>query len=304
MPRGFPSINLIGWAALGSLSVAAYAWGGVWAALPPALAASLFANGCILILHEGVHGGLARSRALNDLAGQLIGGLLLTPFTAYRAVHLSHHGMLASDDDLEIWPYVSVAVPRWIRVACVLTELTAPLLFYPVIYYRAFRSKRVPARWKRSILVEATLISGVGALVVALVASTGTWSALIFAYLLPAGIAALIQSWRKLVRHLGLFGSEITTLTRTIYPSSALERLYCLLLLNEPYHAPHHLDAKAEWRTLPERARELLHGDDPAARRNIHASYLVAIPEMLSNVWNPRIGPQWAEGDASGAPRQ
>ena len=43
------------------------------------------------LIHEASHHLLSRSIWLNELAGNLAGWMLLTPLSAYRAFHLTHH---------------------------------------------------------------------------------------------------------------------------------------------------------------------------------------------------------------------
>jgi fatty acid desaturase len=273
---------------------AALVRGSVWLAVPLVLIASHFIHGLLIGFHEATHGLLRRSRRFNEFDGILIGVLSLMSFSLYRAAHQKHHAHLATERDEELWPFVHPEKPRWLRILAAFLELTAGLLFTPFLFLRAFLRAGSPIRSKkvrRRIWAELALIVAVWIGILAAVAHWHAWTYFVWMYLVPAGIAANLQSWRKYIEHVGLTGSTVNSATRNIVSESWLGRLVAFTLLHEPYHGVHHQHAGLPHAELPQFAAEL----QPASpdERSPFPSYRRAFVDLLRSLADPRVGGQW-----------
>jgi fatty acid desaturase len=266
----------------------------VWLAVPLVLIASHLMHGALVGFHEASHGLLTRSRRLNEVDGIILGVLSFTSFSLYRAGHQSHHAQLASERDEELWPFVHPAMPRWGRVLAAFLELTAGLLFTPFLFLRAFLRTGSPIRSKkvrRRIWAELALMVVVWIGILIAVTYWHAWRYFLWMYLVPAILAANLQSWRKYIEHVGLAGSTVNSSTRSIVAQGWLGRLVAFTLLHEPYHGVHHKYAGLPHAELPQLASELL----PTApeERLPYRSYRHALLDLLRSLADPRVGAQW-----------
>ncbi len=110
-------------------------------------------------------------------------------------------------------------------------------------------------------------------------------------YLVPAIIAANLQSWRKYIEHVGLDGNTVNSSTRSIVAEGPLGRLVSFSLLHEPYHGVHHKRSGLPHAELPQYAADL----QPVAveERPPFRSYRHALVDLLRNLPDPRVGAQW-----------
>ncbi len=269
-----------------------YGW--MWtAALLVAVAAHLM-HGALIGFHEASHGLLRKNRFQNELDGVTIGLVSFVPFTLFRVIHQTHHAHLTGVKDEEFWPLVDPTVPVWQRRLAAFFELFFGLFYTPVIFLRAFLRKgtriRNP-RVRRRIWWEI-----IGSIITWTVISvTATiwhfWPHVIFVYLLPAFIAANLQSWRKYVEHVGLTGGSVNGITRNIVAPGFLGRLIDFSLLHETYHGVHHQNAGLAHPQLPSRAADLApnNADDVPPFPN----YWSAVRHLIPTLKNPHVGPQW-----------
>src|ERR1700726_4047498 len=266
----------------------------IWLAVPLILVASHLMHGALVGFHEASHGLLTRSRRLNEVDGIILGVLSFASFSLYRAAHQSHHAQLATERDEELWPFVHPGMPRWGRVLAAFLELTVGLLFTPFLFLRAFLRTGSPIRNKkvrRRIWAELALMVIVWIGIVSAVTYWHEWRYFLWMYLVPAILAANLQSWRKYIEHVGLAGSTGDTSPRRIVAHGWLGRLVALTLLHEPYHGVHHKHAGLPHAELPQLASELL----PTApeERSPYRSYRHALLDLLRSLADPRVGAQW-----------
>lgn len=275
---------------------AAVWFGSIWLALPLVLVTAHFMHGVLIGFHEASHGLLRKRRRLNEFDGLLIGVFSFLPFSLYRAVHQQHHIHLATERDVELWPFVLPTVPRWARISAALAELTLGLFYSPFVFLRVFvgskpivRSQKV----RRRIWQELALSAAVWSVLLAAIALFGLWKYFIWMYLVPGMLAANIQNWRKYIEHVGLMGSTVNSSTRTIVPRSWFGRVFAHTLLHEPYHGVHHEDASLPHHVLPQFTDVLTpkHVDDLTP----FMSYRQALPHLIRNLGNPRVGAQWRD---------
>ena len=265
-----------------------------WLSVPLVLTASHLMHGMLIGFHEASHGLLRKNRLLNDIDGVIIGVFSLMSFSLYRAAHQLHHAYLATERDIELWPFVISGMPRWIRVLAAFLELSLGLFFTPFLFVRTFLRPGSPIRNKklrRRIWAEFALIAGVWFCLLAAVTWWGAWKYFLWMYLAPAYLASNMQSWRKYIEHVGLTGSTVNGSTRSIVSEGLVGRLVAFSLLHEPYHGVHHRHAGLPHAKLPQFASELA----PKSSDEVSPfpSYRHALMDLLRSLRNPRVGAQW-----------
>lgn len=287
-----PLISVALWPLSAWLGV--HAWNeGLWPLTVLAIMVSAVAlHSMIIAVHEAAHGTLFTSKRLNYGVGLLAGTITLSPVSVYRMLHRFHHGFLATEDDLEFWPYVNRSASRAQRVAAAITELTFSSPYFICMFYRSVIVGRISDRVRRQCYLELTLASAVALAVIVYVAMNNFWAAYLISYIIPIQAAGLLVSWRRLTEHLGLFGSEIDRMTRLVIPTNPVERFFCTLFFNEPLHSAHHKEPTADWTTLRHVSEEMLR-TKPSLQELHFRSYVSAVPHMLRHIANPRMGKQW-----------
>jgi fatty acid desaturase len=269
-------------------------FGYIWLSVPLVLTASHLMHGMLIGFHEASHGLLRKTWRLNEIDGVLIGVLSLMSFSLYRAAHQLHHAYLASERDVELWPFVITGTPRWIRVVAAVLELSLGLLFTPFLFVRTFIRPGSPIRNKklrRRIWAEFGLMVGVWVCLLALIGWFDAWKYFLWMYLAPAYLASNMQSWRKYIEHVGLTGSTVNSSTRSIVSKGPLGQLVAFTLLHEPYHGVHHRHAGLPHAELPQRVSEL----EPKTPDEVSPfpSYRHAFVHLFRSLRDPRAGAQW-----------
>jgi len=275
----------------------------IWLTVPLVLVTAHLMHGLLIGFHEASHGLLRKSRRLNEFDGVLIGIFSFLPFSLYRVVHQMHHMHLATEKDTELWPFVLTKAPRWARRLAAFLELTVGLFYSPLIFLRVFvhkdslvRSRKV----RRRIWMELALSVIAWAAILAAVAFWGVWKYFLWLYLVPALIAANLQTWRKYVEHLGLMGNTVNSSTRSIVPKSWFGHVFAYTLLHEPYHGVHHQNAGLPHRVLPQFTSILVPKQPGELAPFI--SYRQALPDLIRSLGNPRVGAQWRDSSRNGQP--
>ncbi len=286
--------------ALAAASIAAWT-AGYWplsVLLWPALA--WMGHAALSRLHEAAHRMLFRSRVLNEAVGVLIGTLALTPLSVYRYVHNQHHAHLGRRDDPEFRPYNLPEAPRWKRLAYAWLELLAGWVFTPALY-----SLRTARAWpslspglRRRLVFEWALLFAAWAAILLLVHRTGTWGWLLAGHLGPAWIAGSAQTVRKFTEHLGRFGETIPEMTRTVVYERPIGRAASRSQLHVEHHGTHHRWPGIPFHNLPE-ATPVVYEEQRA--RLLYPNHWAAVRDMLPNLLDPRVGPQWLDGRSAGA---
>ena len=291
----FQTLVLLLAAADASIGVAVWL-GWMWLVVPLVLVTAHFMHGISIGFHEASHGLLRKRRRLNEFDGVVIGMFSFLPFSLYRAAHQQHHIHLATERDIELWPFVHPNVPRWARCCAAFLELTLGLFYSPFLFLRTFIGRKPIVRSRkvrRRIWQELALTAAVWTLVFAAVAYFDLWKYFIWMYLVPGIVAANLQNWRKYIEHVGLMGATVNSSTRTIVPRSWLGRFFAHTLLHEPYHGVHHEDASLPHRALP----SFTHVLTPREPDDLvpFMSYRQALPHLMRSLANPRVGAQWRD---------
>jgi fatty acid desaturase len=254
----------------------------------------------ILAFHEAVHGLLCPVPWLNDFFGLHVSLFNLLSLKLYRVIHVSHHVYLATPRDYELWPFVDPTTPRWTRRLAAFLELTCGMIFTPLLFFRAYLRMRPAIRnaaVRRWVEIEQTLVIVMWLAVLAAVAWWDLWKYWLLMYLAPAFLAGNLQSVRKYVEHMGLFGSRALTATRSIVPPGPAGKLVAYSLFNEPYHGAHHLYARIPQTALPEANYLLV--STPDERILAYPNYWRALGAMVRTLGDPRIGSGWQAASVS-----
>lgn len=265
------------------------------------LVSSHLMHGMLIGFHEASHGLLRKSRLLNEIDGVIIGVLSLMSFSLYRAAHQLHHAYLASERDEELWPFVHPNMSRGVRVSAALLELGMGIFFTPFLFLRTFLRAGSPIRNKkvrRRIWMEFAAMGIIWAAILAGVAFTHTWKYLLWLHVMPAWLAANMQSLRKYIEHVGLTGSTVNSSTRSIVADGWLANFVTFTLLHEPYHGVHHWRSGLPHPTLPMHVEVL----DPSVpeERPPFRSYRAAVHDLLTHLPDPRVGAQWRGSPTAG----
>jgi fatty acid desaturase len=120
----------------------------------------------------------------------------------------------------------------------------------------------------------------------------GIWKWFLVGYLVPSLMTGSMQTVRKFIEHLGLYGDTPDTATRTINDKSWFGRFISFTILNADIHGPHHVHAKIPQTHLPA-ALDLLTEEGTLTSTSIFPNYYQAAKAMLREVANPRIGKHW-----------
>lgn len=276
------------------LGTALYHHASPWLVVPLILIAAHLMHGAAVGLHEATHGQLRQNRKFNEFDGILLGVFGFTSFSLYRAAHQTHHAYFATERDEELWPFVNTRSPRWARILAAVSELTLGLITTPLLFLRAFLRKGSPiraTRVRRRIWIELWLMVMFWTIAITAVMFFDVWRYFIWMYLVPAFLAANLQTWRKYIEHVGLTGGTVNSATRNIIADTWMGKLVAFTLLHEPYHGVHHLHMSLPHSELPLHAEKLQpkHPDEHPP----FPSYSHAALHMLRSLKNPRVGAQW-----------
>jgi len=269
--------------------------GWIWPLIPLTLVSSHFMHALLIAFHEAAHGNLTKSKFWNEFDGVLAGIFSLTPFTLYRALHQKHHVNLATEKDLELWPFVDPAQPLWWRRMAAFLELNFAFFYSPYLFWRVFLRRPSPVtnpKVRRRIWIEtAAMIVFWGGLLAA-VAYFDAWVWFLVLYFIPALIAGNLQSWRKYIEHVGLSGHTGRSATRSIVGDSLPGRLVSLTLLHQPLHGVHHIKSSIPHDKLSEHV-DWLNPEDEGDTIPF-PNYRAAFWDLLKCLPDPRVGAQWA----------
>lgn len=267
----------------------------LWLIIPLVLVSSHFMHAMLIAFHEAAHGNLRQSKWLNEFDGQIVGMVSLTPFTLYRALHQKHHVNLATEKDLELWPFVDPRQPLWWRRLAAFLELNFGFFYTPFLFWRVFLQNPSPVTNKtvrKRIWMETTGMIVLWSTVLGLVAWFHVWNWFLVLYFIPAFIAGNMQSWRKYIEHVGLSGNTGRSATRSIIVETVPGRLMALSLLHQPLHGVHHVKSSIPYDALPENV-DLIEPKDEGDTVPF-PNYRSAFGDLLRRLRDPRVGAQWA----------
>jgi len=228
------------WATGAALSVAGVSLLGT---LTGILVAALGLNAFVLLLHEGMHHTLLRSRAANRWLSVALGACVLISFTAYQVMHEEHHRHLGDPHDPDEY-HNYTSSPRLVWLLHYVRLLAGAFLYIFLIPLLAWR--RGEPRDRRHILEEYALLAAVWATAFAFV----PFPILLRAWLLPLVVVAFMTQIRGFTQHGITDPSDPLLASRSIHPWPLVR----FLVLNENYHLEHHL-----WPEVPSYNLRRLH---------------------------------------------
>lgn len=238
------------------------------------LALALVLMAMSVLMHEGIHHLLGRSRRINRLVALCCGTIVLMSATAYRTLHLKHHAFERTADDPDD---IESAAPK--RVPLVLVYyvllLAGTYLYFPHVAIGGFRAARTD-RERRAVVLEY--------LAIAVTFSVG-WclapDAMLRLWLLPMLVAAQLTNLRSLAEHgLTTAGSPFTA-TRSVRTSRWLGLFLCNLNL----HLEHHLFPAVPWYNLP-RVHALLEPIYRRAGASVYDGYGQFFRDFIRITWS------------------
>jgi len=253
-----------------------------------------FGHTVLLAFHEAVHYTLSPSKRLNEFRGFMIGVTVLIPLSVYRQLHGYHHAALASERDMELWPYVNPKASWAWRFFSAWTELLLGFFFTPLVFLHGIlKAKDVEPEVMRRVYLEYALGIALWTVALLTVNYLGMWPEFLVVYLIPAILAGNLQTARKFVEHMGLYGDGPLTATRSVHHEDKVGTLMCRTMLNIPHHGTHHRFGKLPYFKLVEATPKAY---APPAEGPVYRSYTRAFFAMLPSLLNPKIGKQWLKG--------
>jgi fatty acid desaturase len=269
-------------------------WGPWWLAVLLVVLTAHLLHAHLIAFHEAAHRTLCPNRWWNEAIGHLIGVFSFMSLNLFRVVHHAHHAYLTTPRDEELWPFVDPRAPRWFRRLAAALELTLGLLYTPALFLRAFlrpgstiQDRRLRRRIWRELLLAVLVWAGI----LTAVTRLGLWELFLGLFVAPAALAAVMQSCRKYIEHMGLTGATVLGATRTVLPTGPVGRWVAFSLFNIAYHGIHHRYAKVPQARLPAFTALLTRSE--ADEVPPYPSYRRALGAMVRSLSDPRIGAQW-----------
>ena len=209
-------------------------------------------NALGILIHDGLHGLLARNPKANHLLSFLVGLPLVISATAYRVTHTNHHCELGRRLDYGTYRQ-HLRKPQLVWIAYLLQLFLGTILYVVFIPPLAFAAAtRKDRAW---IALEYTVIAICCTLLLLSVPAEN----LLRYWVYPLFVMSVLTNVRGLGSHALGDAENIYLSSRTIKSSN----LVSLLFLNENYHLEHHLFPKVPsyhlaqvhalvWNRLPE----------------------------------------------------
>lgn len=235
-------------------------------------------HGLGILMHDGVHRVMFRSKLLNHWVAFLCGLPALLSMTAYRVGHLPHHRHERGEGDPDELENLSRDPRILAGLSCLIFLFGEVFGFYRVGPVNAFRVK---SKERRDILVEyfvVTVVFGVAFLLVPFLIMLHVW-------ILPALVAIPLTNVRTLAEHVLTPATNRWTATRTVVSN----RFVSFFMCNLNFHIEHHLFPAVPWYRLP-RLHRLLAEDLKLMDAQIYGSYtrfLVDLAIFIAKAWGP-----------------
>jgi fatty acid desaturase len=219
-----------------------------------------------VLVHEGSHNSIFRSRTLDRWVGFLLGVPVLVSYSAYRTLHGYHHRYTRDADDPD--EFLNVTKNRTALSALFYSWLVFGTPIYLIhVAVTAFKRGTPRERWDCG--VEYSLLTVIAAFVVFLCVRYDGWGVLLHVWALPMMIAMLFGNVRSWAEHQMTQPGHPLTQTRTVLSNRCVSFLMC----NLNYHLEHHLCPGVPWYNLP-RLHEMLKDEYRRAGSFVYRSYL------------------------------
>lgn len=187
-------------------------------------------NALGILIHDGLHGLLAKNPKANHLFSFLVGLPLGISATAYQVTHTFHHYELGRKRDYGTYRQ-HLRSPLLIWIAYFFQLFFGTILYVvfipPLAFMVASRKSRVLIVLEYSVIVAFFSV----------VFCTLSWNSLVMFWGYPLVVMALLTNVRGLSSHALGDVENIYLSSRTIKSS----KLVAILFLHENYHLEHHL---------------------------------------------------------------
>jgi fatty acid desaturase len=226
-----------------------------------------------VIMHEGIHHLLTRSRRWNRALAIACGLPILLSADAYRALHLRHHAFERTDRDPDDMERLA---RRGLSMVLVYYGLlvVGTYLYFPHVAVEGYRAGRSRAD-RMAVLFEYGLILALLGLAL--------WRAphaVVHLWLLPMMVAAQLTNIRSLAEHGLTTSGNPFTATRSVRTSPLLAFFLCNLNL----HLEHHLFPGVPWYNLPA-VHRLLQPAYRATGASVYNGYGSFLHDFLRTTW-------------------
>jgi beta-carotene hydroxylase len=183
------------------------------------------------VAHEAVHGVAHANKAVNGLFGRVASLLLLSPYRAFRAIHLEHHSHTNDPDrdpDFGVSRRPRALLPLW----CLSIVVDYRRHYYgrPLWLAKGDLAESIA----NEILLAALLVAGL--------AFPASRPIVIWLWVVPALAAVIVLAFAFDFLPHWPFDARGRFLDTRAYPGALLE----VALLAQNYHLVHHL-----WTTIP-----------------------------------------------------
>ncbi len=218
-------------------------------------------NGLPILMHEACHSLLSKNLTFNRWLGFLCGLPGLVSVSAYRSIHLVHHGHTHSENDPDnIENSAKKSIPLvFVYYVVLLVGIYIYIFTVPFVGYQ-----KAHPRMKKAILLEYALVLSIYAALFLLF----PFNAILHVWLIPLLIAGQLSNVRGLAEHgLTTGGNEFTD-SRTVLSSRFVRFMMC----NLNYHIEHHLFPGIPWYNLP-KVHALLQDEYQKAGSSVYSSY-------------------------------
>lgn len=249
------------------------------------------------VSHELIHQTLPIPRRLCVWLGRVIGTMLGTPYSVYRAIHVTHHAYLNTPLDWELWPYSDPRRGLWFRRLFVWFDIACGFLATPIIYQRICYSSEspVPPAERRRMRIEYLFVflfwgTVIGSLAWLEIVDTIHLTMADLVHLSPLLIASSVNSLRKLTGHLGLASYDPVEGTRTIIGRHWWTRCLSYFDFELWIHGPHHRFPKQSHHQLENSMRQLELRDPERTLpvfHSFHSAFFDVLPWLFRN---PAVG--------------
>jgi fatty acid desaturase len=224
-------------------------------------------HGLVVLMHEGIHGSLFRSKGVDRWLGFLLGVPTMVSFTAYRVTHLAHHRYNRTENDPD--EFTNLTRSNRLLALAFYAWMAAGTFVYFFFHVPLTALARGTRRERIAVVAEYVTLAVLYSALVATCWHFGTLSAILHCWILPMAVAVIFGNVRGWAEHMMTVPGNPLTQTRTVKSNF----LVSFLTLNLNYHLEHHLFPGIPWYNL-RKLHTLLEPEFRRAGAFIYNSYL------------------------------